>query len=845
MVNFGQAIKYFPLMILLLSISCSTDITSDKHREKLDSLNLARKESDLYKASIQLIKSGSAGNEEYDTAKKMFNNSLDSLLTLKRKRQNNTVVISGNKANIIIPVTADTSGSLIMPSNSFPVQWGEISSLLKGEVIDLKNVGNKLLALFPDSVSLIFPAVNRDSILTAVVNSDHSLRNFNAGSFLDNEINDPSTISFITSKLSSPGCIRLAEKPDCKNFIVDSCKFPGDNNLLFDKETGLFGSKGGYRSVKKIEGKERNLILDKKGYLFMTDSAGSLLWMSERPWGNRLFMIGKDTAAVTTGYDSSFAAFRIKDEKLVYLGKSPSFDGIVTAVSGSGDYIAVSVKQNFRHNFAFCKILSAPKNLLNFNPAESIRVPLYPEYNTKFVFAANDDTELNSRDSFSEIRDPVRQNVYETLFLIGNSANPEPLLVENFSSSENFKQWDFRIKRNIRFSDGSQLTAYDVVNSWQNSIKNADKKYPGSRWLWNDISGVGKFIQNDTGSISGIQIPDSFTVNITLENPVPEFIANLANPFFCISKKIGRNNYPAGTGAYQIEKTDGGKSVFSVSLKRNTFYHGPAAPIKELIFVYKTANPIDFLTQIQESGAEIREKEILRYFRKLNSFNVRRSEKKQPYFIAINPFSDALKDVLYREKIITALNKTETAKLISQAECFPAENIITNTLNNVTGSAAKKEKYPAALFSIYYFREDPVAAQIAERFSLSLTSAGIPHKNPVGLYSGSFQKALRSGSYDIIIDSFLPLYNNDVYNFLLLSGRGYQLDSISQELLNNAIRKPDKTAAAKIEKSLRDNFIINPVLTAEKYFIFPAEMQGIENSGLPEIDFSKIWIPVK
>ena len=74
---------------------------------------------------------------------------------------------------------------------------------------------------------------------------------------------------------------------------------------------------------------------------------------------------------------------------------------------------------------------------------------------------------------------PVLSLVYESLFVLNNSYQPEPVLCERFAVSEDGKNYLVTLCEGVTFSDGSALTAGDVVASL-NAAR--DSAFYGSRF---------------------------------------------------------------------------------------------------------------------------------------------------------------------------------------------------------------------------------------------------------------------------------------------------------------------------------------------------------------------------
>ena len=57
--------------------------------------------------------------------------------------------------------------------------------------------------------------------------------------------------------------------------------------------------------------------------------------------------------------------------------------------------------------------------------------------------------------------------VYESLVTVDDNGLPQPLLAESWTESGGGQTWTFTLRENITFSDGTPLTAQDVVASGQ------------------------------------------------------------------------------------------------------------------------------------------------------------------------------------------------------------------------------------------------------------------------------------------------------------------------------------------------------------------------------------------
>ncbi len=138
---------------------------------------------------------------------------------------------------------------------------------------------------------------------------------------------------------------------------------------------------------------------------------------------------------------------------------------------------------------------------------------------------------------------PVFSLVYESLFVLSNSFQPEPLLCDRFALSENGRTCLITILEGVSFSDGSPLTAYDVAASLEAA---RDSGYYGTRF-----SKVLSFTARDQRTLE-ISLYKAYE-NLPLLLDVPIVKAGTEG-----------EERPLGSGPYAFSQEDGG-----LCLRRN------------------------------------------------------------------------------------------------------------------------------------------------------------------------------------------------------------------------------------------------------------------------------------
>ena len=184
-----------------------------------------------------------------------------------------------------------------------------------------------------------------------------------------------------------------------------------------------------------------------------------------------------------------------------------------------------------------------------------------------------------------------------------------PMLATSWKASPNGKSWTFKLRPNVKFTDGTPFNGAAVCanfNRWYNFTGSFQN--PSATYYWQTVFGGFKKYDPKSGAPKGSlykscsSTATSATINLTA--PSASFLAALSLPSFSIEsptamQKYGANQgsvdsdgvfhptgtyatqHPTGTGPFMLQSwTRGDKLV----LVRNPDYWGPPAKLSTLIF---------------------------------------------------------------------------------------------------------------------------------------------------------------------------------------------------------------------------------------------------------------------
>jgi peptide/nickel transport system substrate-binding protein len=159
-------------------------------------------------------------------------------------------------------------------------------------------------------------------------------------------------------------------------------------------------------------------------------------------------------------------------------------------------------------------------------------------------------------------------NMYDALVFPDGEGVMHPKLAESWTASEDGLTYTFELKQGIKFHDGSEVMADDVVYSVERSLALQE----GYSWLWADM-------------IKDVRKNNDYSVTMTLTQPFAPFVSTLAWLFICNKDLVMEKEQDgdwgadwlsttttedAGSGPYMLKSWDRGREIV---FERFTGYH--------------------------------------------------------------------------------------------------------------------------------------------------------------------------------------------------------------------------------------------------------------------------------
>jgi ABC-type transport system substrate-binding protein len=157
----------------------------------------------------------------------------------------------------------------------------------------------------------------------------------------------------------------------------------------------------------------------------------------------------------------------------------------------------------------------------------------------------------------------IARQIHCTLFQIDHQHNIKPDLVDDFTVSKDGKIYIFKLRDKF-FHNGETVTSFHVKSSIEAAMR---LQAVGFRNL-SKIKGIEDFLLKKESNIVGIQLIDSKTVRLVLEDPYPNLIDTFVNIQFAIYNQKNRNG-TVGCGDFKVEKATKG-SLLLTKAKKNS-----------------------------------------------------------------------------------------------------------------------------------------------------------------------------------------------------------------------------------------------------------------------------------
>lgn len=199
----------------------------------------------------------------------------------------------------------------------------------------------------------------------------------------------------------------------------------------------------------------------------------------------------------------------------------------------------------------------------------------------------------------------VTEWLYEGMYAIDYRTNEYvPMLAESYNASDDGLTHTFKLRQGVKFHDGTDFTAEDVIFSYTRALLPATNSLVGEDLEM--VVGARDVMDGKTDTLAGMTAPDDYTIVVTINAPSPLFLPFVGMlpiyPKEACSKagaEWGNNLDAIGTGPYKLVSNN---PEAEVVVEKNTEYWGGQEVVKVDKVIYKLYGDLTTLLLAYEKG---------------------------------------------------------------------------------------------------------------------------------------------------------------------------------------------------------------------------------------------------
>ena len=297
---------------------------------------------------------------------------------------------------------------------------------------------------------------------------------------------------------------------------------------------------------------------------------------------------------------------------------------------------------------------------------------------------------LDPQGAFDPYTFRILSDLDEGILDMDQANNPIPGMAESWNVSNDGLTYDFYLRHDLRFSDGTPIDAHDFVYSWQRMIDPKTAGFGGSSF--SNIINANEIINNKLSTDNlGVEAIDKYQFRVNLSKADPAFIAKCTAVFTSpvpkhIIEQFGESwtNLAniVSSGPYKLTKRIiNGELILT---KNPYYFDNKNTQIESIVFIpYQDRNAA--LSAYKTGELDILNSVPIDQYNTLKQ-NYPTELKTVTYegitFYNLNVFSDKLTDINVREALSLAIDRDTLAKQILANGQTPLYSYVTPTVEH-------------------------------------------------------------------------------------------------------------------------------------------------------------------
>lgn len=333
-----------------------------------------------------------------------------------------------------------------------------------------------------------------------------------------------------------------------------------------------------------------------------------------------------------------------------------------------------------------CSAFPDTSNDIKFSENQVLRLAESQEIATLDSAKAKDVSSMN-----------ILNNVQEGLLRQGKGKKPEYGIAYDYEISSDNLKYIFKLREDAVWSDGKKVTAHDFEYAWKRVLN--PKTNSEYAYIMYPIKNAEAYNQGKVSAKEvGIKALDDYTLEVTLEKPMFNFIHLTTTPTFLPQRKDIVEKYQDQYGLKETNMVYNGPFIVQewkpskVVLQRNEQYWDMNAVTLETVEIYIVKDHttgINFYNAGQVETAQLNNAFVDAYKRTQDYVDV---EVAGTYYILLNHKNPFFKNEKIRKAISLAIDRDEITNGIMKDGSKPAGSLIPPSLGGVGTRSFRDDK---------------------------------------------------------------------------------------------------------------------------------------------------------
>lgn len=275
----------------------------------------------------------------------------------------------------------------------------------------------------------------------------------------------------------------------------------------------------------------------------------------------------------------------------------------------------------------------------------------------------------------------VAQQIFDGLVEFDQTLTIVPALAQFWKSSRDGLTWTFTLRKGVKFHNGREVVADDVVYSLTRLLDPKVKSAAAD--LFANIHGARAYREGRAATVSGITALDPFTVRVVLDEPQASLVGTLAIGYakivprdLVIKQGDAFGDAPVGTGPFRFDRWERGKEI---TLVANPDYFAGAPRLSRISYrIFPGEQNTQMFEEFRRGNLEDSPVPMQDYPKLLTS--VRATHVKRTMFsvrfLGLNTRVKPLTDVRVRQALIYAIDREAIIQDVTKGRFVLARGVV-------------------------------------------------------------------------------------------------------------------------------------------------------------------------